>query len=600
MSNLVGHSIDRYHILEQLGEGGMAVVYKAYDTRLESEVAVKIIRTDNLAPNVLARALKRFEREAKALAKLTHANIVKVLDYGEYDGKPYLVMPFLPGGTLKELLKGKPMSYRDAGTFLIPIARALAFAHQEGMVHRDVKPSNILVTRSGDPMLTDFGIAKIIDEEGTQDLTGTSAAVGTPEYMAPEQITSKSVDHRADIYALGIVYYEMVTGRKPFQADTPLAVLVKHASEPLPRPKSLVPSLPDSVEHFLIKALAKNPAHRYQSMNELLIALEGVTKSETTRQTISAGEKKHPLMNRLNLHKLSFKAWWGYVGILILLLTGLGWYFFAYGFPNNLLSSETANTPISSSALTPTAELLAGSTAISPKDGMVMALIPDGFFTMGSDSGAFDERPEIKNLKIDSFWIDLTEVTNAMYVKCVHAGACQPPSKNSSYTRTSYYGNSQYDNFPVIYVSWDDANSYCSWADRRLPTEAEWERAARGNDKRDYPWGNQQPNSKLGNFDTAVGDTTAVGSYPDGKSFYGTLDMAGNVWEWVSDYYDPDYYAKSVALRNPTGPSDGEQRIIRGGAWNSAYLLVKAINRNALSPTVQNYVAGFRCVTSSP
>ena len=163
MTNLIGQSLGRYHILEQLGEGGMAVVYKAYDTRLESDVAVKVIRTENLPQSGMDRALKRFEREAKALAKLTHSNIVKVLDYGEYEGKPYLVMPFLPGGTLKEQLKGKPMPWQEAARLLIPIARALAYAHSEGMIHRDVKPSNILITKTGDPMLTDFGIAKIID-----------------------------------------------------------------------------------------------------------------------------------------------------------------------------------------------------------------------------------------------------------------------------------------------------------------------------------------------------------------------------------------------------------------------------------------------------
>jgi len=276
MTNLIGQSLGRYHILEQLGEGGMAVVYKAYDTRLESEVAVKVIRTENLAPSILERSLKRFEREAKALAKLTHANIVNVLDYGEYEGKPYLVMPYLPGGTLKERLQGKPMAYQEATQILIPVSRALAYAHQQGLVHRDVKPSNILITQSGDPMLTDFGIAKIIDEEATMDLTGTSATVGTPEYMAPEQVVSKSVDHRADIYALGVVFYEMVTGRKPFMADTPMAVLFKHASEPLPRPKNFVPSLPDAVEHILLKALAKKPEDRYQNMSDFATALENL------------------------------------------------------------------------------------------------------------------------------------------------------------------------------------------------------------------------------------------------------------------------------------------------------------------------------------
>lgn len=294
MLNLVGKSLGRYQILERLGEGGMAIVYKAYDTRLEKDVAVKVIRTENLAPSILERSLKRFEREAKSLAKLTHANIVNILDYGEYEGKPYLVMPYLQGGTLKQKLQGKPIQYQEAAKLLIPIAKALAYAHQQGMVHRDVKPANILITHSGDPMLTDFGIAKIIDDEATMDLTGTSAAIGTPEYMAPEQITSKTADHRADIYSLGVVFYEMVTGRKPYIADTPMAVLFKHASEPLPRPKKFVSSIPDEVEQILIKALAKKPQDRYYDALVFANAMEYALTNAGGRNVISPLKKTTP------------------------------------------------------------------------------------------------------------------------------------------------------------------------------------------------------------------------------------------------------------------------------------------------------------------
>jgi serine/threonine protein kinase len=266
LPNLLDHSLGRYHILEQLGEGGMATVYKAFDTRLECDVAVKVISTRKFAPDAAERALKRFEREAKALARLTHPNIVGVSDYGEYEGSPYLVMEFLPGGNLKQYLheRGR-IPWQDAARLLLPVARALEFAHSRGVIHRDVKPSNILLTESGQPMLTDFGVAKVLEEEATLDITGTSAAVGTPEYMAPEQ-TGKNIDHRVDIYALGIVFYEMITGRRPFEADTPLAVLVKQASEPLPRPSKFVPGLPDAVERVLLKALAKKPADRYADM----------------------------------------------------------------------------------------------------------------------------------------------------------------------------------------------------------------------------------------------------------------------------------------------------------------------------------------------
>ena len=285
MSVYVGKSIGRYHILEKLGEGGMATVYKAFDTRLEANVAVKVIRTENLPQSGAERALKRFEREAKALAQLNHPNIVKVIDYGDYEGKPYLVMPYLEGGTLKGLMQARgALPWQEAVRVLLPIAKALAYAHQRGMIHRDVKPSNILITDSGEPMLSDFGVTKIIEEETTLDLTGTSATVGTPEYMAPEQATSKTVDHRVDIYALGIVFYEMVTGRKPYVADTPLAVLFKQASEPLPRPKQFVPVLPDKVEQIILKALAKKPEDRFQTMGEFAVALERCLAEATADQ----------------------------------------------------------------------------------------------------------------------------------------------------------------------------------------------------------------------------------------------------------------------------------------------------------------------------
>jgi serine/threonine protein kinase len=283
-TNYSGMSFGRYHLLERLGEGGMATVHKAFDTHLESEVAVKVIRNRKLAPEILRKTLKRFEREARALIKLSHPNIVKIIDYGEFEGQPFLVMPYFRGGTLKDLMQGKPIPYQEAANLLIPIALGLSYAHQAKIIHRDVKPANILIDEAGNPMLTDFGIAKILDEEIPINLTGTSAVIGTPEYMAPEQVSNHSVDHRADIYALGVVFYEMVTGRKPFQADTPVAVLFKHVSDPLPRPSSFVPNLPEEVEYFLIKALAKRPEDRYQDMAEFKKGLQKLQKPLSRRK----------------------------------------------------------------------------------------------------------------------------------------------------------------------------------------------------------------------------------------------------------------------------------------------------------------------------
>jgi serine/threonine protein kinase len=280
MPDLTGHSLGRYHLTEQLGEGGMANVYKAYDTRLETDVAVKIIRTENLAPSVYERSIKRFTREAKALARLTHPNIVKVTDYGEYDGKPYLVMEYLSGKTLKQRL-GKPIPWHEAVKLLLPIAEALDFAHSCNMIHRDVKPSNILLTERGQPMLSDFGIAKILDLDETADLTGTGMGIGTPEYMAPEQWTGKTTT-QSDQYALGVVLYEMLTGRKPFTADTAAAILIKVTTEPLPRPSQVARDLPDEVEKLLLKAMAKNPSDRYTTMGDFANAMDSLLVGTST------------------------------------------------------------------------------------------------------------------------------------------------------------------------------------------------------------------------------------------------------------------------------------------------------------------------------
>ena len=183
MQKYIGKQIDRYRITERLGMGGMAVVYKAFDTRLERDVALKLIRTGSIPPDQYERLMKRFEREAKAQARFDHKHIVTVHDYGEVDGAPYLVMSYIPGGTLKART-GKPVDWQQAVRWLLPLTEALAYAHKRGVVHRDIKPSNILFDEEGQPVLTDFGIAKILEtDEAT--LTGTGLGVGTPEYVVP-------------------------------------------------------------------------------------------------------------------------------------------------------------------------------------------------------------------------------------------------------------------------------------------------------------------------------------------------------------------------------------------------------------------------------
>jgi formylglycine-generating enzyme required for sulfatase activity len=235
-----------------------------------------------------------------------------------------------------------------------------------------------------------------------------------------------------------------------------------------------------------------------------------------------------------------------------------------------------------------------GSTMLSEKDGMTLVFVPAGGFVMGSDNGSSDEQP-IHTVSLDSYWIDKTEVTNKMYALCVQAGVCQPPSSTSSYTRKDYYGNFEFDDYPVIYVDWNKAKTYCEWAGRRLPTEAEWEKAARGTDARTYPWGNDAPSNNLLNYNSNTGDTTEVGKYPAGASIYGALDMAGNVWEWVSSLYQSYPYSASDGREDLNASGS---RVFRGGSWSYYGSYVRSALRYRYDPSFILSGVGFRCALS--
>jgi serine/threonine-protein kinase len=238
-----------------------------------------------------------------------------------------------------------------------------------------------------------------------------------------------------------------------------------------------------------------------------------------------------------------------------------------------------------------------GATRVVEPDGMILAYVPAGEFAMGTPLTATqvqaDEAPR-HTVMLDAFWIDRTEVTNAQYALCVVAGACTPPGKTGSATRATYYGDSAFDAYPVIEVTWTAANSYCAWAGRRLPTEAEWEKAARGTDARLYPWGETAPAADLANVVGGPGDTQAVGVLPLGASPFGALDMAGNVMEWVADVYDAHYYYDSPAV-NPAGPESGTRYVLRGGAWAFPGVNARTARRAAADATHHDFTIGFRC-----
>lgn len=268
MNDLVGHTLGQYRIIEQLGKGGMATVYRAFQPSLDRYVAIKVLMPYFAHEEGFS---ERFVREAKAIAHLDHPHILPIYDYGQEGEVHYIVMKCVDPGTLKDLEADSPISLYLSVKLVSQIADALDHAHQRGVIHRDVKPANILMDRGEWVFLTDFGLARMV--EGSQQLTLSGVGVGTPAYMSPEQCQGKLIDRRADIYSLGIVLYEMLTGCVPFEAETPLAVVLKHITDPLPMPRSINPAIPEAVELVILKALAKAPEDRYQTAGEMAAAL---------------------------------------------------------------------------------------------------------------------------------------------------------------------------------------------------------------------------------------------------------------------------------------------------------------------------------------
>jgi len=277
--SLVGKTIGKYKIVEHLGRGGMAEVYKGYQESLDRHVAIKLMHSF-LAED--QDFLGRFQREARAMAALNHPNIVSVYDFDVQNETYYIVMEYVSGGTLKDrlealALKGERLSLATAVQIVLEIADALSYAHSRSMVHRDIKPGNIMINADGRAVLTDFGIAKILSGPS---YTATGAMIGTPAYMSPEQGLGQPGDERSDLYSLGVLFYQMATGRLPYDADTPLAVVLKHVSDPIPSLESFNPDIPHAVQELIYTSMAKKPEQRFQSAHEMAKELRELIRTE--------------------------------------------------------------------------------------------------------------------------------------------------------------------------------------------------------------------------------------------------------------------------------------------------------------------------------
>jgi len=352
MNDVFGKKLGQYILLEQLGEGGMAKVYNALDSRVDRNVAIKVILPSKRTSSVF---LQSFEREAKVLAKLTHTNIVKVLNYGVENGQPYLVMEYVPGGTLKEAMNQK-LPWQTAAAILTPIAKALDYVHQQQVVHRDVKPSNILLQEDLTPMLSDFGILQLLESKDEKIDSAIGTGLGTPEYMPPEQSMGRDVDFRADIYSLGLVFYEMITGQKPYTADSPMAMVIKHVTDQLPLPTSIDKNIPKFVERAILRAVQKDPNKRYMNMGQFAHVLE----------LIALGEKASPQkINKVSSarEKRQLSTYIVALSILLAVLT-IGTAIFTYNYYQR--TQGQANAALTAAAVTVRATPVPQRTPTSP------------------------------------------------------------------------------------------------------------------------------------------------------------------------------------------------------------------------------------------
>ncbi|MEI2691323.1 MAG: bifunctional serine/threonine-protein kinase/formylglycine-generating enzyme family protein [Anaerolineae bacterium] len=636
---------NRYRILSLLGQGGMGAVYLAEDLRLPGRrCAIKENVPDPQAsPQVLAQLRQQFLAEASILAQLDHPSLPKVSDYFTVGGNEYLVMDFVAGENLQSVLDRwlqqhrQPLPERAVLPWFDQVLDALTYLHSQqpyAIIHRDIKPGNIILTPQGKVKLVDFGLVKLLDplRPGTATVV---KGMGTPEYAALEQHGQAAYGHtdaRTDIYALGATLYHLLTGAAPPDA---VQLAVKPGS--LTPPRQANPALSAASETAILKALKTQPDQRFQSAAEMRTALPASGGQQPPpappwRQRVSgkgaaAGVAlvSIALLAVLILRPASPPS----PGLAVLSRTASPTSAPSHTPvpptdtpvpPTDTPSSPTdtpvppidtpspptdtpvppIDTPVPPTDTpippTPTPALGIGSTMLSEQDGMELVYVPAGEFLMGSTDADpmadSDEKPQ-HTVYLDAFWSDKTEVTAAQYRRCVDAGACSAPDTGGSCT---YSADGRSDH-PINCVDWNQAAAYCAWAGRRLPTEAEWEKAARGADGRIYPWGDQAPDAALANFDQNIGSTTAVGSYPAGASPYGALDMAGNVWEWAADWYDEATYTASPR-ENPTGPGTGSTRVLRGGSWGISASYVRAASRDGGTPDFRDDRVGFRCARS--
>jgi formylglycine-generating enzyme required for sulfatase activity/predicted Ser/Thr protein kinase len=538
-----------YAVERAIGQGGFAAVYLVRDLSLKRPLAVKVLSPDLLLSTT---AQERFRREAETVAQLSHPHIVPLHFIGNANDIFYLAMEFVDGESLADRLeRDGRVEVEDATRILREVASALDLAHRRGVVHRDIKPHNVLLERdSGRALVTDFGIARTAENSS---LTASGMVVGTPTYMSPEQVVGDKVDHRADLYALGIVGYEMLAGRPPFGGSTPTEVLMKRVATPAEPVERACPQAPPALAAVINRCLQQNPDQRYQTAGEIVRALGGITP-------VSGG---HPTAEMVRgARRPPRRIYWA-LGAVLLLAAAAG-----------LWAWRTRAAHLAAPAAAPAA----------PR-GMV--LVPGGTYTIGRDDGHAWSRPA-HPVTLPAFYIDRTEVTAGEYGRMV--AATGGPAVWGDLTDTVPADSL----LPVTGVMWPQAMAYCGNKHPprgRLPTEAEWEAAARGPNALRYPWGSAWLAGAANTQSAGRGRAAPVGSYPRGASALGLIDMIGNVWEWTQ--------SPMAAYPGGSAPQKAGAYVIRGGAYNTPDSIADATWRGYQYAIVRNRVdlaaTGFRC-----
>ncbi|MBI4699622.1 MAG: SUMF1/EgtB/PvdO family nonheme iron enzyme [Deltaproteobacteria bacterium] len=645
---LVGSILDgNYRVEEPVGEGGFGVVYRAHQLSLDRPVVVKCLKIPaHFTLDAKQRLAEELGREGRHVARLAdHPAMVVVYDYAvaELPGRlavPYLALEWLEGHDLETELgrRGAPYPEREAVELLRPAVEAVALAHARGIVHRDIKPANLFLaatSRGRVLKVLDFGVAKAMQLGDEITYAATRTATGfhafSPQHGAPEQFRPKKYGATGpwtDVHGLGLVLVELVSGRPALDGEDFAELMLASTAPARPTPRARGAAVGDAIETLCARALAVEPRERLRDAGELLAALDarapavartacqgpstaalraaaggvrGATEpmppgaKPPARKTGTArgGSGARRGAKAAAASQDALPQWAAVAGVALASL------FFAIAVAECPSASQPARIA-SSSAPVPRPE---PAPAPEPPSAESMVLVPAGDFWMGcapADPSCDDDEKPRHEVYLDAFYIDKTEVTVAAYRACVSAGGCGAPGAEQSCN----WGESGRDDHPINCVDWHQSEAYCRWTGKRLPTEAEWEKAARSADGRIYPWGSEAPSCRLAVMNDGFGgcgrmSTWPVGSKPAGASPYGALDMAGNVWEWVADWYDANYYATSPA-RNPGGPTGGSEHGLRGGCWQDDVVLsVRASDRIWYVPALRSYF-GFRCARPAP